>query len=262
MAQVGDYASVEDSADEKGFCVKHGEFAVQIVRLGKMVRALKTCPTCVEEARKAEEDARRQEQRRQFLAAQLSGLMKQAAIPPRFVDRRFSNYSADAVEQKRALESVKDYASEFDEACKSGRSLILCGLPGTGKTHLAIAVAHELISMGKTALFTSAMNAVRRVRETYRKDSAETEREVVAAFTKPDLLIIDEVGQQFGTDAEKVTLFDIINARYESLRPMIVISNLDLAGISEYLGERAFDRLREGGGKAVQFTWKSYRRSA
>lgn len=259
--QVSGYASIED-VDEKGLCEKHGEFAVRVLRFGKTVKHIKTCPACLEEASKAKEEQERIEQRKQFLANQIAKLTKQAAIPPRFAERTFSNYVVNTPEQARALESVRGYAADFDEASKAGRSLILCGLPGTGKTHLAIAAAHELIASGKSALFISAINAVRRVRETYRRDSNETEREVIADFTIPDLLILDEIGQQFGTDAEKVTLFDIINARYEAMRPMIVISNLDLAGISEYLGERAFDRLREGGGRAIQFTWKSYRRSA
>ena len=49
---------------------------------------------------------------------------------------------------------------------------------------------------------------------------------MVAGFIRPDLLILDEVGVQFGSETEKMILFEIINGRYEQLKPTIVISNL------------------------------------
>ena len=48
---------------------------------------------------------------------------------------------------------------------------------------------------------------------------------MVAGFIRPDLLILDEVGVQFGSETEKMILFEIINGRYEQLKPTIVISN-------------------------------------
>lgn len=78
-------------------------------------------------------------------------------------------------------------------------------------------------------------------------------------MVEPDLLILDEVGVQHGSDTEKLILFEIINGRYEAARPTIVISNLDAAGLEQFLGERAFDRLREGGGRLVVFDWESHR---
>jgi DNA replication protein DnaC len=249
-------------ADERAAeCETHGAFAQQLMRFKGQERWL-DCPKCVEERQAKEDEEHRKNLVRENHERSMQSLMNKAAIPPRFQNRTLDNYCADLPEKKSALAAANDYADRFAEALKTGSSLILCGLPGTGKTHLAIGVAHKIIGVGRTAVFTSAMNAIRRVRETYRKESSETERDAISSFAKPDLVIIDEVGQQLGTDAEKVTLFDIINARYEAMRPMIVISNLDLNGIREYLGERAFDRLREGGGRAVQFTWPSHRREA
>ena len=84
---------------------------------------------------------------------------------------------------------------------------------------------------------------------------------MVAGFIRPDLLILDEVGVQFGSETEKMILFEIINGRYEQLKPTIVISNLADA-LTDYLGERVVDRLREGGGRMLIFDWPSYRRQA
>jgi DNA replication protein DnaC len=69
------------------------------------------------------------------------------------------------------------------------------------------------------------------------------------------------VGVQFGSDTEKLMLFDILNERYERRRPTILMSNLPRDEVSAYLGERVFDRLREDGGQFISFTWESYRKS-
>jgi DNA replication protein DnaC len=114
---------------------------------------------------------------------------------------------------------------------------------------------------GRTVLFTTVMRALRRVKDTWGRDSRESQSEAIAALGFPDLLILDEVGVQFGSDAEKLLLFDILNERYERRRPTILMSNLPLDEVSAYLGERVFDRLREDGGEFISFTWESYRKS-
>ncbi|VFR32492.1 DNA replication protein DnaC [plant metagenome] len=103
---------------------------------------------------------------------------------------------------------------------------------------------------------------MRSIKDTYRRDSKENEADAIARLVEPDLLVLDEVGVQFGSETEKMYLFEIINGRYEALKPTIVISNLAKDALTEYLGERVVDRLREGGGRMVIFDWPSYRRSA
>lgn len=148
---------------------------------------------------------------------------------------------------------------------------LFIGLPGTGKTHLAVGIGLEVMEHhGAAVLFTTVMRAVRRVKDTWGRDSRESESEAIAALVFPDLLILDEVGVQFGSDTEKLLLFDILNERYERRRPTILMSNLALddaeeggrvvPGIKSYLGERVFDRLREDGGQYVVFDWPSHRK--
>ena len=76
-----------------------------------------------------------------------------------------------------------------------------------------------------------------------------------------DLLALDEVGASFGGEAEQVQLLDVIDLRYRLCRPTFIASNLPLAGIKDAIGERAFDRLREGA-KVLQCNWPSHRGAA
>lgn len=77
-----------------------------------------------------------------------------------------------------------------------------------------------------------------------------------------DLLILDEIGAQLGTDWERLMLFKIINERYKQVLPTILISNLDRGQLSDYLGARIVDRMSEGGGTTLTLDWESYRSGA
>jgi DNA replication protein DnaC len=54
-------------------------------------------------------------------------------------------------------------------------------------------------------------------------------------------------------------MFDIINTRYDNLKPTLMISNLSLENIKKTLGEQVVDRLREDGGKVLTFDFESQR---
>lgn len=103
--------------------------------------------------------------------------------------------------------------------------MIFCGGIGTGKTHLAIGIAKELMARYRSAFFMSVMGAVRSVKETWR-NSETSESEALKNLIEPDLLILDEVGVQFGSDTGKLILFEIINGRYEGRRATILIATL------------------------------------
>ena len=77
-------------------------------------------------------------------------------------------------------------------------------------------------------------------------------------YCYPGLLIIDEIGVQYGTDSERNILFEVINDRYEDMLPTIMISNLPLNELAPLLGERVVDRMLEGGA-VLSFNWPSYR---
>ncbi len=242
-------------------CDQHGEYQSQHVTLGR-TGFWTTCPACTEAGTKSDAQKIIDEINAGRRQAVMNNTMQRAAIPPRFMDRRFANYRATCPNSAKALETVREYAENFADSLSSGRSLILMGTVGTGKTHLAASAAHALIAQGYTAVFTSVLSAVRSVKETYGHGATQTERQAINALIAPDLLIIDEVGVQFGSATEEMILFEIINGRYEQMKPTIIISNLAMEPLKKYLGERVFDRLREGGGKAVVFNWESHRAKA
>lgn len=235
-------------------CEKHGAFESR-----NLFRNLWSgCTACA-----AEEKAVRDRETEELAASRRNAVWQhklgEANIPDRFKDRTLASYKATGDGQRRALTFAKAYADQFDSVITSGRSAIFCGKPGTGKTHLSIGIALAVMGTGKSALFTTVQRMVRRMKETFRKDSDDSERDVLNMLTYPDLLIIDEIGIQFGSEFEKNLMFDILNERYENRKPTLLLSNLTASEVKVFLGERIYDRLKEDGGQCVSFDWASHR---
>ena len=199
-------------------------------------------------------------ERRQIGQRRLEATLGRAGIPPRFLSRTFDTFTAATPEQQAALTVARRYAANFERVRRQGHCLLLVGGPGTGKTHLACAVLQEIIRQGHTGLFVGMSEALRTIRATYAPGSPLTELEAFATFTRPDLLVLDEIGVGIGDeDKRRAMLFDVLNARYGEIKPTILIGNLTEAELHDYLGERIMDRLMEGG-VIVPFTWASHRR--
>lgn len=235
-------------------CEAHGEYTSHAKAGGPRAEIRWTgCPVCADLAQKAANEERKEREARER-QAELERSFRRSGIPERFMGKSFANYLADTPAKSRALKAAQRFADSED----GGLSMILCGKPGTGKTHLACAIAAAKIAARKTAAFMTAVGAVRYVRSTYRKDAEMTESEAIGNLCTVDLLVLDEVGVQHGSEHEKMILFDVINDRYANCRGTILLSNLSAEDLQGYLGDRIMDRFREGG-VVIAFDWESHR---
>lgn len=189
-------------------CEKHGAFNAYMY---PNTSTWSSCPKCSKEEDESRMAAYHAERQREAELQQQRRLVAAAEIPPRFAGRTLDNFVSHTDGATRALSVARAYVEEFEEIRKEGTSLIFCGGVGTGKTHLAIGIANAVLAMKRRVRFVSVMNAVRTIKETYARGSDETEREALNEFIYPDLLVLDEVGVQFGSDTEKMILFEIIN---------------------------------------------------
>ncbi|MGF7537500.1 ATP-binding protein [Providencia rettgeri] len=181
-------------------------------------------------------------------------------IPPRFANETFETFKATTQPAKHNLTVCQQYVNTWEDRKNAGEGLIFCGIPGTGKTHLAVSIAREIAEdLQESVFITTAARIIRAFRRTWSGNSEFSELDVLAKYCDPDLLIIDEIGVQYGTDSERNILFEVINDRYEYLLPTILVSNLPLNELEEMLGERVVDRLLQGG-TVLTFNWSTYRR--
>jgi DNA replication protein DnaC len=248
------------SADK--ICETHGAYVSTGYRLNltKPAREVwSVCPGCKAESDRAaskKDDADRQA----ALKSQIEAMLEQTAIPPRFIGKTFDSYRADSEGQERALRVCREYAGNFARHLRTGGSLILSGQPGTGKSHLAGAVLQAILPQHVGA-YVTLMDLIRALRDTWRRDSAMTESQLLAKLEAIPLLVIDEVGVQYGTDGERSIMFDVLDRRYRNMRPSILMTNLSKDEFRVAIGDRVFDRLTEVA-RWVPFEWASYRTQA
>jgi DNA replication protein DnaC len=218
------------------------------------------CGQCAIESQ-AREAQEKEASRLRAQQEKVTTLFRRSGIPARFQDRTFDSYRTDIEGQKHALRVARRLVSSIVEDPRKGASLILCGNPGTGKTHIACAAGRELTEHMRSVQFDTVLSMIRHIKDTYRRDSTRSESDAIADLIAPDLLIMDEVGVQIGSEHEKMLVFEIINERYQECRSTILISNLNRDELTTYLGERVMDRFREAGG-VVAFDWASQRGKA
>lgn len=140
-----------------------------------------------------------------------------------------------------------------------GRSLVLIGPPGMGKTHLAVAVGIKMIQLGHSVKFAMAQKLINDY--VGLKDIGER-HELLSSLSKVDLLIIDEFGY-LPHDKEAGPLFyQVISDRYEK-KGTIITSNKSLRSWSEILHDSSLaaaliDRLMYHG-EVFYLSGESYR---
>lgn len=189
--------------------------------------------------------------------ARVRRIMGRSGIQDLHADCSFDTYKVMFDGQREALERARCYANEFGIGMGG---FVFSGSPGTGKNHLAAAIANHLMQSGKSVLIVTVSELMIKFRDTYRKDSSVTESQLIDDLCRVDLLILDEIGVQHGSANEKIIINQIIDKRLGSKKPVGMLTNLDLKGMNDILGARVMDRMQMGGGLWVNFSWDSYRK--
>ena len=146
------------------------------------------------------------------------------------------------------------------EFVPEGRNLLLYGPSGTGKAHVAIAIAYKAIQHGSDARFVTAAHLIDELSSASRDGRL---RETLVPYTHPGVLVVDEVGYlSYGPDAANV-LFQVVNERHLHGRPMVFTTNkpveewgrvLHDADLAEAILDRVLER-----GRVLHFKGPSFR---
>ena len=226
-------------------CPLHGEYLANQVWLSGQIKEVSECPECfkLKEARRAidEEKARKEEAERNRKQR-----IVETRMPLEYQTKDFSTFIQETDSQKAAFKLARRFVKGWEKAKAGGYGLLFLGSCGTGKTHLACAIMIELLKEYAFSYprYYKASEIFSAVRSTYQAGSTTNEEETLKFFSSIQLLVIDEVGVQKGSEAEKRILFSILDNRVTSNKPTILLSNLGPKALEELLGDRLYDRIR------------------
>lgn len=159
-----------------------------------------------------------------------------------FNDLAYRNMTFDRDDRPEHIlsKAARAYAENFQPALEQ-HGIMFTGNVGTGKTFYACCIANAVIDRGCTAWVTTLQPLVRAL------CSYESAEKILAKIRKIDLLVLDDLGSTALNDFTTDKIFEIVDERYRSGKPLIVTTNLnpDEAWKSSIGMRRIFDRLRE-----------------
>ncbi|MGH2537814.1 MAG: ATP-binding protein, partial [Candidatus Promineifilaceae bacterium] len=158
-------------------------------------------------------------------------------------EHRFQNFMAEGIgltpAQKQNLKSAFERSRAF--AAAPAGWLLLKGGYGCGKTHLAAAIANEVIGRGEPALFVNTPDLLDYLRATYSPASPVSYDERFEAVRGAPLLILDDLGTQSNTEWAQEKLYQIFNHRYNNRLATVVTTNEELEAIEIRIRSRMAD---------------------
>lgn len=196
------------------------------------INAMCLCKCAAEEYRKEEEAFKAKEEQREI------SHRRAVCFPvPEMADWTFE---ADDGKNPQLSEVAKKYCERFPEAMRDGAGLLLYGSVGTGKSFLAACIANYLLDHKYTVAFDNCRG--------YADKAFNDKEDFLETISLSDLVIIDDLGMERETEYMKETVFQILDKRCQSGKPLIVTTNLtndQLKSPRSVDEERVYSRMLE-----------------
>ena len=190
---------------------------------------------------------------------------------------RYQNANLDSYEiydskQEKVLERIKsEILANLTEHINKGTWFLFWGACGTGKTYLAhvilkqaekvkakyidyYALKPQVVCRPAKCRYITAPELIALSKTSIDNELANTE---LKDLKNCDFLILDELGNGYNTDHERIFLHTFLGFRYDNRLSTLLISNLGKRELQAYLTAPLWDRIKEA--KWFAFTWESYR---
>lgn len=175
-------------------------------------------------------------------------ILKNSGISEEFRNKIFENYNYGFDSQCiDAFTKAREYVNNFDDIRDSRKnSILFMGQVGSGKTHLSMAIANNLIDKGIGVIYMPFRDVITNIKQNIMDE--EYYRRVVSRYKNAKVLLIDDLFKGSISKSDINIMFEIINHRYFNKMPMIVSSEKsfnDLVDIDEALGSRIIEMSKD-----------------
>lgn len=181
-------------------------------------------------------------------------ILKNSGISEAFRRKTLSNFTLDGKNQlvKVAYNMATNYTKNF-KAIEQDRhnSITFLGKPGSGKTHLTIAIANQLMEQRVAVLYMQYREAITQIKQCITDE--ENYQKILSKYKQARVLMIDDLFKGKITESDLNIMFEIINHRYLNGQPVIISSEFmvnDLLKFDEALGSRIVEMSK---GRIVEF---------
>ena len=165
----------------------------------------------------------------------------------------------DYTQQKKLAAAVSRAASNINQICRRINSTgNLFGNVGTGKSYAAGCIANALIERMVSVLFVGLSDVVNRMQSNFGADRDA----YLKMLMRPELLILDDLGAERNTSFGRERVFDVVNKRLLTGKPMIVTTNIPLSVMQKAADldeRRIYDRVLEVC-VPIQFNGENFRK--
>ncbi len=142
-------------------------------------------------------------------------------------------------EQRDNLERVYRLALEFAKSPDGW--LVLQGVTGCGKTHLAAAIVNYHYQSGKPALFVVVPEFLDHLRSSFSPESKVSYDQLFEKVKTTPMLVLDDFGEQATTPWAQEKLYQVINYRYNARLATVITTRCSLDEIESPIGSRFID---------------------
>lgn len=152
-------------------------------------------------------------------------------------------FENDDMAEPKLSAAMKKYADDFQKYLREGKGLLLYGNIGSGKSYYAACIANRLIDNGYRVKMTNFQTIINQL-----NNSWEGRNEYINQLCSYSLLILDDLGTERQSEYMQEQVFNIVNARYVTGKPIIVTTNLnykDLFTETDIGRKRIYDRILE-----------------
>lgn len=179
-------------------------------------------------------------------AKKVKGEWKNSGIRTDMCNYTFKNYEVWNESSNSAKRTATAYFLKF-KGIKDTRqnSIMFCGQVGSGKTHLAVALALNLIEEGFKVVYMPYRDEITKIKQSMK--DIDSYRRIVDKYKLCEVLLIDDLFKGRVNESDINIMFEVINYRYLNCLPMIISSEFTLERLLEFdegVGSRIYEMCR------------------
>ncbi|ABR35849.1 DNA replication protein DnaC [Clostridium beijerinckii] len=140
-----------------------------------------------------------------------------------------------------------DYYMSFDEIRSNRKnSILLCGNPGSGKTHIALALANNFLKNNIKVVYMPYRDVITSLKQNIL--DKEYYKKTLSKYQTCEILLIDDLYKGKVNETDINIMFELINYRYFNHLPVIVSSEFTverLLNFDEAIGSRIYEMTKD-----------------